>query len=60
MAFLQGVESVFDIQWAPGFKYADVRLAEELQFSVYNFEMADSRSPVASVRRARSRMQGAS
>jgi glycyl-tRNA synthetase alpha chain len=41
VAFLQGVESVFDIQWAPGFKYADVRLAEEIQFSVYNFEMAD-------------------
>ena len=40
VAFLQGVESVFDIQWAPGFKYADVRLAEELQFSVFNFEMA--------------------
>jgi len=41
VAFLQGVESVFDIQWAPGFKYADVRLAEELQFSVFNFEMAN-------------------
>jgi glycyl-tRNA synthetase alpha chain len=41
VAFLQGVESVFDIQWAPGFKYSDVRLAEELQFSVYNFEMAN-------------------
>ncbi len=40
VAFLQNVESVFDIQWAPGFKYSDVRLAEELQFSVYNFEMA--------------------
>ena len=40
-AFLQGVESVYDIEWAPGFKYADVRLADEEQFSVYNFEMAD-------------------
>jgi len=40
-AFLQGKDSVYDIEWAPGFTYADVRLADELQFSVYNFEMAD-------------------
>jgi glycyl-tRNA synthetase alpha chain len=40
-AFLQGVDSVYDIQWAPGVKYADVRMADELQLSVYNFEMAD-------------------
>jgi glycyl-tRNA synthetase alpha chain len=40
-AFLQGVESVYQIEWAPGFTYGDVRFAEELQFSVYNFEMAD-------------------
>jgi glycyl-tRNA synthetase alpha chain len=41
VAFLQNVDSVYDIQWAPGFKYADVRLADEEQFSVYNFELAD-------------------
>lgn len=40
-AFLQGVESVYDITWTEGFKYSDVRLADEQQFSVYNFEMAD-------------------
>ncbi len=40
-AFLQNKSSVYDIEWAPGFTYRDVRLAEELQFSVYNFEMAD-------------------
>ena len=40
-AFLQGVESVYDIEWTKGVKYADVRLADELQFSVYNFEMAN-------------------
>lgn len=40
-AFLQGVESVYDIEWAPGFKYSDVRLADEVQFSVYNFETAN-------------------
>jgi glycyl-tRNA synthetase alpha chain len=42
VAFLQGVESVYDIEWAPGFRYSDVRLAEEEQFSVYNFELADA------------------
>jgi glycyl-tRNA synthetase alpha chain len=40
-AFLQGADSVYDIVWAPGFTYAGVRFQEELQFSVYNFEMAD-------------------
>jgi glycyl-tRNA synthetase alpha chain len=40
-AFLQGVESVYEMQWAPGVPYADVRFNDELQSSVYNFEMAD-------------------
>ena len=40
-AFLQGKDSVYDIEWAPGFTYGDVRLADELQYSVYNFELAD-------------------
>ncbi|HEY3935816.1 MAG TPA: glycine--tRNA ligase subunit alpha [Bryobacteraceae bacterium] len=41
VAFLQNVESVYDIEWAPGVKYADVRLADEQQFSKYNFEIAN-------------------
>ncbi|HTU45674.1 MAG TPA: glycine--tRNA ligase subunit alpha [Bryobacteraceae bacterium] len=41
VAFLQNVDSIYQIEWAPGVKYADVRLAEEQQFSVYNFELAD-------------------
>jgi glycyl-tRNA synthetase alpha chain len=41
VAFLQNVESVYDIEWAPGVRYRDVRLADEQQFSTYNFEMAD-------------------
>ena len=41
-AFLQDKQSVYEIEWAPGFSYGDVRLAEEQQFSVYNFEMADT------------------
>jgi len=41
VAFLQNVDSVYDIEWAPGVKYSDVRLADEQQFSIYNFEIAD-------------------
>jgi glycyl-tRNA synthetase alpha chain len=41
VAFLQNRESVYDIEWAPGSSYRDVRYADELQNSVYNFEMAD-------------------
>ncbi len=40
-AFLQNVDSIYDIEWAPGFKYGDVRLADEQQFSAFNFEWAD-------------------
>ncbi len=40
-AFLQVKDSVYDIEWAPGVTYGDVRLADELQNSVYNFELAD-------------------
>jgi glycyl-tRNA synthetase alpha chain len=46
-AFLQDVDSIFDIVWARDpeksgeVKYGDVRLVDEVQFSVYNFEAAD-------------------
>ena len=39
--FLQNKKSVYEIEWAPGFTYGDVRLEDELQNSVYNFEMAN-------------------
>src|SRR3954452_8326727 len=41
VAFLQNVDSVYEIEWARGVKYAEVRLADEEQFSVYNFDTAD-------------------
>jgi glycyl-tRNA synthetase alpha chain len=41
VAFLQNVESIYDITWAEGVKYGDVRFADELQYSVYNFELAN-------------------
>src|SRR5262245_47686527 len=40
-AFLQNKESVYEIEWTKGVKYADVRFEDERQMSVYNFEMAD-------------------
>jgi glycyl-tRNA synthetase alpha chain len=46
-AFLQDVDSIYDIVWSRDPEtgdvttYGDVRLADELQLSVYNFEMAD-------------------
>jgi glycyl-tRNA synthetase alpha chain len=46
-AFLQDVDSIYDIVWARdpetgrATTYGDVRLADELQFSVYNFDLAD-------------------
>jgi glycyl-tRNA synthetase alpha chain len=44
---LQELDSIYDIVWARDpetgapVTYGEVRLADELQFSVYNFEMAD-------------------
>jgi glycyl-tRNA synthetase alpha chain len=40
-AFLQDVDSVYDILWTPGVTYREVRFVDELQYSVYNFEAAD-------------------
>ena len=46
-AFIQDVNSIYDIVWAHDLAtgkpvtYADVRLADELQMSVYNFEAAN-------------------
>src|SRR5664279_2175770 len=40
-AFLQVKDSVYDIEWTKDFSYADVRYRDELQYSVYNFEVAD-------------------
>src|SRR6202020_2102194 len=46
-AFLQDVDSIYDIVWARdpvsgrAVTYGEVRFQEELQFSVYNFEAAE-------------------
>ncbi len=46
-AFLQDADSIYDIAWArepdsgKEVTYGEVRFAEEVQFSVYNFELAE-------------------
>ncbi len=45
-AFLQDVDSIYDITWVVDpdgrpVKYGEIRLQDELQFSVYNFEAAN-------------------
>ena len=40
-AYLQGVDSVYDVRWSVDHTYGQVRLLEEQEFSAYNFEYAD-------------------
>jgi glycyl-tRNA synthetase alpha chain len=39
--YLQGVESVYDLQWTDGITYRDVFHQNEVEQSAYNFEHAD-------------------
>lgn len=39
--FLQGKESMFDIEWVKGIHYGDVHLQGEKEFSKFNFEVSD-------------------
>jgi glycyl-tRNA synthetase alpha chain len=57
VSFLQGKESVYDIEWAPGVKYSEVRYFDELQLSVYNFETADVEMLWEALRRHESEAQ---
>ncbi|OGQ28906.1 MAG: glycine--tRNA ligase subunit alpha [Deltaproteobacteria bacterium RIFCSPHIGHO2_02_FULL_42_44] len=40
--YLQGVDSIFDIEWTKGTKYGDVHHRGEVEHSIYNFEAADT------------------
>jgi glycyl-tRNA synthetase alpha chain len=40
-AFLANVEDVYQVRWNETVTYGDMRRAEELEFSVYDFEAAD-------------------
>jgi glycyl-tRNA synthetase alpha chain len=39
--YLQGVESVYDLQWTQGVTYGDMHHRGEVEHSIYNFEQAD-------------------
>ena len=39
--YLQNVESVYDLEWAPGVTYGDVMHQTEVEFSRFNFDVAD-------------------
>lgn len=41
-AFLQGVESVYDLRWSADKTYGDIRLQEEQQLSEYSFDRSDA------------------
>ncbi len=43
-AFLQGVESVYDLRWSADKTYGDIRLIEEQQFSEYSFDRSDAKA----------------
>ena len=40
--YLQGKNSLFDIEWIPGITYGDVFHQNEVEGSTYNFEIADT------------------
>jgi glycyl-tRNA synthetase alpha chain len=39
--YLQDVESVYDLEWAPGVRYGHVHHEMEVEFSRFNFDVAD-------------------
>jgi len=41
-AFLQNVESVYELRWSADKTYGDIRLAEEQQLSEYSFDRSDA------------------
>lgn len=40
--FLQNVDNVYDLQWAPGVTYGQIRHQEEVEFSKFNFEQVNA------------------
>ena len=41
--FIQQTDNIFDLVWADGITYGEMRHADEVQFSRYNFEEADTK-----------------
>ena len=42
--YIQGKDSVYDIQWVDGVTYGEVFRQNEVDYSAYNFEVADTAS----------------
>ncbi len=42
--FIQKKETVFDLEWTKGISYGDILHENEVQFSKYNFEVADGQT----------------
>ncbi|MBI5047662.1 MAG: glycine--tRNA ligase subunit alpha [Deltaproteobacteria bacterium] len=40
--YLQGVDSVFDMEWTKGIKYGNIHHRDEVEYSFYNFQEADT------------------
>ncbi|MCX8160086.1 MAG: glycine--tRNA ligase subunit alpha [Candidatus Saccharicenans sp.] len=40
--FLEQKDNIYDLQWSPQVSYRDLRYQEEKEFSIYNFEQADT------------------
>ena len=40
--FIQKKKSIFDIEWNKGVTYGDIRMRDEVEFSNYNFKLADT------------------
>ena len=55
--YIQGVESLFDLQWADGISYRDVYHQNEVEQSAYNFEHSDVEFLLHGLRRARAAEQ---
>ncbi len=41
LMFITGAKSVFDLEWAPGITYGEIRQREEREFSAWYFDHAD-------------------
>jgi glycyl-tRNA synthetase alpha chain len=40
--YLQGVDNIFNLDWGNGIKYGDIHHQDEVEFSKYNFDCADT------------------
>ena len=41
--YLQEIDNVYDLQWSEGIKYGEIHHQTEVEFSKYNFDLADTK-----------------